>query len=153
MCRTQAFHDEVGEGDCNDNVATMDEEEGHGPWTAVARQRTHDRLKATMGISVQVPCDRLCPTPGRLEYVQWVTELLSLPTSPTIYQQQPKYQVVDMGVSASCIYPIMGCKCAGWTRVLGSDIDPSSLAIAHMNLKANNMVSQVHLVQVCDGER
>ncbi|MCP4459968.1 MAG: 23S rRNA (adenine(1618)-N(6))-methyltransferase RlmF [Cytophagales bacterium] len=68
------------------------------------------------------------PIPGRADYIHHIADLLCtnhygrIPTGPTT-------KCLDIGVGASCIYPIIGNKAYGWSFI-GSDIDQVSLESA-----------------------
>ena len=76
-----------------------------------------------------VPEGYLCPPiPGRADYIHHVADLLcalnfgKVPTGAGI-------TCMDIGVGASCIYPIIGHHEYGWSFI-GTDIDPVSLESA-----------------------
>ena len=69
-----------------------------------------------------IPPDYLCPPiPGREDYIHHMADLLSL-SQP---QKQPT-KVLDIGVGANCIYPIIGASLYQWEFV-GVDIDPVAI--------------------------
>ncbi|MFD2584369.1 23S rRNA (adenine(1618)-N(6))-methyltransferase RlmF [Pedobacter vanadiisoli] len=83
-----------------------------------------------------IPKDYLCPPiPGRADYIHYVADLLGSsnkgknPTGPNI-------NVLDIGIGANCIYPIIGHREYGWSFV-GSDIDPLSVEAAKRIVEAN----------------
>ncbi|CBZ53483.1 hypothetical protein NCLIV_032700 [Neospora caninum Liverpool] len=53
-------------------------------------------------------------------------------------------KVLDIGVGANCVYPLLGCAEYGWTFV-GSDISKRSLELARENVNLNGLGSCVHL--------
>ena len=72
------------------------------------------------------PAENLVPPiPGRADYLHYMADLLGqsnfgdLPEGDTI-------KVLDIGVGASCIYPIIGVTEYGW-NFIGSDIDAQSI--------------------------
>lgn len=87
-------------------------------------------LKHYYGVEKWVfPQENLCPPiPGRADYIHHIADLLGasnfgqVPTGETI-------NCLDVGVGASCIYPIIGTVEYGW-KFIGSDIDPRSIASA-----------------------
>ena len=89
-----------------------------------------------------VPSGYLCPPiPGRADYIHHIAELLGKSNNgkiPTGY----KIKCMDIGVGASCIYPVIGNKEYGWSFI-GTDIDEAALEsgrkIIHYNafLKRN----------------
>lgn len=95
-------------------------------------------LKSSYGIlSWDIPKDYLCPPiPGRADYIHYAADLLemSVPGEKNI-------KVLDIGVGANCIYPLIAYQEYGW-RVMGTDINKSSLEAAEKNIK-NNHLSEV----------
>jgi 23S rRNA (adenine1618-N6)-methyltransferase len=98
-------------------------------------------LKHYYGIENWIlPENNLCPPiPGRADYIHYVADLLTesnegkLPPSPTI-------NCFDLGMGASCIYPIIGTTEYNW-KFLGSDIDPKSVASAQRIIDSNPSLS------------
>lgn len=77
-------------------------------------------------INWDFPAENLVPPiPGRADYLHYMADLLGqsnfgeLPEGGTI-------KVLDIGVGASCIYPIIGVTEYGW-NFIGSDIDAQSI--------------------------
>jgi 23S rRNA (adenine1618-N6)-methyltransferase len=82
----------------------------------------------------ELPSGYLCPPiPSRANYVHHVADLLaaggSIPHGPGV-------AILDIGVGANCIYPILGVHEYGW-RFVGSDIDPVALRSAAEIVAAN----------------
>jgi 23S rRNA (adenine1618-N6)-methyltransferase len=75
-----------------------------------------------------LPHGYLCPPiPGRADYVHALAQLLgNTPPGRTV-------RLLDVGVGASCIYPILAAFEYGWHSV-GSDIDSRALAAAQRNV-------------------
>ena len=94
-------------------------------------------LKHHYGIeNWDVPEGYLCPPiPGRADYIHHIADFLcqnnygKIPTGPQI-------KCFDIGVGASCIYPIIGNQEYGWSFV-GSDIDPTAVDSANAIIAAN----------------
>ncbi|MDF3025858.1 MAG: rRNA m(6)A618 methyltransferase [Fluviicola sp.] len=82
------------------------------------------------------PDENLCPPiPGRADYLHYIADLLAENNFGVI----PKGETIiclDVGVGASCIYPIIGVTEFGW-KFIGSDIDPKSIASAQDIVDAN----------------
>ncbi|WP_018150149.1 23S rRNA (adenine(1618)-N(6))-methyltransferase RlmF [Leeia oryzae] len=83
-----------------------------------------------------IPPGYLCPPiPGRADYLHYVADLLAsenqgiVPTGTSV-------RVLDVGVGANAIYPILGNKEYGW-RFVGTDIDKTALKNAKFILEAN----------------
>lgn len=85
-------------------------------------------LQCYYGISHwDIPTGYLCPpVPGRADYLHHAADLLAegdaIPRGPAVV-------VLDIGVGANCIYPIVGAHDYGW-RFVGSEIDPVSVEAA-----------------------
>ncbi|MEG7362637.1 23S rRNA (adenine(1618)-N(6))-methyltransferase RlmF [Pseudomonas citronellolis] len=88
-------------------------------------------LKAQYGIGHwEIPADFLCPPiPGRADYVHYLADLLAEDNEGRV-PRGPGVRVLDIGVGANCIYPLIGHRDYGW-RFLGADIEPAALASAH----------------------
>lgn len=83
-----------------------------------------------------LPPGYLCPPiPGRADYVHHLADLLATEAEGTI-PRGPAIRVLDVGVGANAIYPLIGQREYGWSFV-GSDIDGTALASAARILAAN----------------
>ncbi|MEO5912561.1 MAG: 23S rRNA (adenine(1618)-N(6))-methyltransferase RlmF [Pelobium sp.] len=75
------------------------------------------------------------PIPGRADYIHHIADVLAkenngvIPTGKNI-------KVLDIGVGANCIYPIIGNKEYGWTFI-GADIDPLAIESAKEIVDSN----------------
>lgn len=93
-------------------------------------------LKQFYGVDFwQLPDGYLCPPiPGRADYIHGLADLLvdekgNIPTGKQV-------KVLDIGMGANCIYPIIGSQSYAWSFV-GSDIDPVSVKMAGLIVKSN----------------
>jgi 23S rRNA (adenine1618-N6)-methyltransferase len=78
----------------------------------------------------------LCPPiPGRADLIHHIADLLASLNDGTI-PRGDRVQAIDIGVGASCIYPLIGRAEYGW-RFLGSDIDPQALKSSEQILLRN----------------
>jgi len=87
----------------------------------------------------QLPEGYLCPPiPGRADYIHGVADLLAAESDeiPT----GKKIKVLDIGVGANCIYPIIGSQSYGWSFV-GADIDPVAVKMAGLIVKSNKSLN------------
>jgi 23S rRNA (adenine1618-N6)-methyltransferase len=91
-----------------------------------------------------IPEGYLCPPiPGRTDYIHYIADLLggakgSIPTGN-------KVRVLDIGLGASCIYPIIGQAEYGW-QFVASDIDPIAIEAAEKIISSNkNLKGEVEL--------
>ncbi|QNE41142.1 23S rRNA (adenine(1618)-N(6))-methyltransferase RlmF [Hymenobacter sp. NBH84] len=83
-----------------------------------------------------IPAGYLCPPiPGRADYIHYLADLLAdgnagvVPTGKAV-------RVLDVGVGANCIYPIIGHHEYGW-RFVGTDVDTTALRVGKQ-LAASN---------------
>jgi 23S rRNA (adenine1618-N6)-methyltransferase len=75
------------------------------------------------------------PVPGRADYVHAAADLLAAANGGRI-PRGDAVRVLDVGVGANVIYPILGRAEYGW-RFTGSDVDPAALAAAREIVDAN----------------
>lgn len=95
-------------------------------------------LKHFYGIdSWDIPANYLCPPiPGRADYLHYAADLLAGTSRERVVPTGNSVRCLDIGVGASCIYPILGRVEYGWAFV-GADIDPVALASARQIIEAN----------------
>jgi len=98
-------------------------------------------LKKHYGVANwDIPANYLCPPiPGRAEYLHQVAELLNA-NNPNFLQDKKlgnSIRVLDVGVGANCIYPIIGVHEYNWNFV-GSDIDEKAIAASQKIVDAND---------------
>lgn len=83
-----------------------------------------------------LPPGYLCPPiPGRADYLHHLADLLAEGHGGAI-PRGPSVRVLDIGVGASAIYPLLGHGEYGWSFV-GTDLDGTALAAAARILAAN----------------
>lgn len=84
-----------------------------------------------------LPARYLCPPiPGRADYLHYLADLLALSNGGNIPYGKP-ICVLDIGVGASGVYPLIGHSVFGW-RFVGSDIDRTALDSIQMTIDANS---------------
>jgi 23S rRNA (adenine1618-N6)-methyltransferase len=87
----------------------------------------------------EFPDENLCPpVPGRADYIHHLADLLSEDNYGII----PRGELItclDIGVGASCIYPIIGVTEYAW-RFIGSDIDLKSIEAAQNIVDSNSLL-------------
>ena len=84
----------------------------------------------------EFPDENLCPPiPGRADYIHHIADLLGENNFGTI-PIGDKITCLDVGLGASCIYPIIGVTEYDW-KFIGSDIDPKSIASAQNIVNSN----------------
>lgn len=102
-------------------------------------------LKADYGIGHWgIPAGYLVPpVPGRADYLHGLADLLA-ETGDGVVPRGPGVRVLDVGVGASCIYPLLGHAEYGW-RFVGSEVDPAALDAAGAILRANALEAAIEL--------
>lgn len=106
--------------------------------TAV-RELNRAILRCDYGIAHwDLPDGALCPPiPGRADYLHGLADLLAESGEGTI-PRGTSIRVLDIGVGASCIYPLLGHTAYGW-RFVGSDTDATSLQVATAIVHSNGL--------------
>src|SRR5271157_4803345 len=88
-----------------------------------------------------IPDGYLCPPiPGRADYIHYLADLLC----STNYGKMPageKIKCLDIGVGASCVYPIIGIKEYGWSFV-GTEIDTVAIESANKIIETNPVLKE-----------
>ncbi len=81
-------------------------------------------LKHAYGLdSWDIPQGSLCPPiPGRSDYLHNLADLLSAGEEPAIPRGR-SVAVLDIGMGANCVYPLIGASEYGW-RFVGTEVDP-----------------------------
>lgn len=83
-----------------------------------------------------LPPGYLCPPiPGRADYIHLAADLLAADGTGTV-PRGPSVVVLDVGVGANCIYPLIGRQAYGW-RFVGSEIDPVARRHAEKLVRQN----------------
>ncbi len=76
-----------------------------------------------------IPEGYLCPPiPGRADYIHYAADLLAAANNGVV-RKGKKVRVLDIGVGANCVYPIIGHQEYGWSFI-GVDIDEEALESA-----------------------
>lgn len=88
-----------------------------------------------------IPANYLCPpVPGRADYVHYLADLLASHNGGKV-PYGDRIRVLDIGVGANTIYPLIGHAEYGW-QFLGSDIDAVALNSARQIIHANEGLSR-----------
>jgi 23S rRNA (adenine1618-N6)-methyltransferase len=88
-----------------------------------------------------IPPGYLCPPiPGRADYLHHLADLLATANDGAI-PRGPQVRVLDVGVGANLVYPLIGHREYGWSFV-GTDLDATALASAARVLAANAGLGQ-----------
>ena len=86
-----------------------------------------------------IPENCLCPpVPGRADYVHYAADLVHDSSRSVPHKE---IRVLDVGVGANCIYPILGRDIYGW-KFVGSDVDPAFLASAQRIVDENKYLKE-----------
>jgi 23S rRNA (adenine1618-N6)-methyltransferase len=102
-------------------------------------------LKQFYAVSAwDIPKQYLCPPiPGRADYLHYLADLLSEGNSGVIPRGQ-SVRVLDIGVGANMIYPLIGTREYGW-QFVGADIDAKALNNAQQIIEANALSNVIEL--------
>ncbi len=85
-----------------------------------------------------IPRNYLCPPiPSRADYIATIADLLAEGNNGAV-PVGAGIKILDIGVGANCIYPIIGCVNWGWSFI-GTDIDPVAVESA-ITIVDNNAV-------------
>lgn len=88
-----------------------------------------------------LPPGYLCPPiPGRADYLHHAADLLASDHGGKV-PRGPATTVLDVGVGANCVYPIIGRHAYGW-RFVGSEIDRTALTHARRIVAANPLLTR-----------
>ena len=99
-------------------------------------------LKHAYGIDTwDVPPGYLCPPiPGRSDYLHHLADLPGI--SDAARPRRQPVVVLDIGMGANCIYPLIGAREYGW-RFVGTEIDPVALQWAKKLVAAHPAVADL----------
>ena len=87
----------------------------------------------------EFPDENLCPPiPGRADYLHYMADLLAEDNLGSI-PKGDKIVCLDIGVGASCIYPIIGVVEYNW-KFIGSDVNINSIEYAKNIVNANSVL-------------
>ncbi len=101
-------------------------------------------LKQFYAVDVwDIPKHYLCPPiPGRADYLHYLADLLS--EAHGMVPCEPSVRVLDIGVGANMIYPLIGTREYGW-QFVGADIDAKALRNAQQIVDANALADVIEL--------
>ncbi|MDB4837038.1 23S rRNA (adenine(1618)-N(6))-methyltransferase RlmF [Marinomonas sp.] len=84
-----------------------------------------------------IPPGFLCPPiPGRADYIHYLADLLAT-SNKGIIPRGKGIKVLDVGVGANCVYPIIGHQAYHW-QFVGSDVNPVAIATCDTIIKSNS---------------
>lgn len=86
-----------------------------------------------------IPEGYLCPPiPGRADYIHYAADLLASCNGQNVPKGK-KISVLDVGIGANCVYPIIGNREYGW-QFVGSEIDPIAVQSAKNIVEINSLL-------------
>lgn len=102
-------------------------------------------LKQFYGVAAwDIPANYLCPPiPGRADYLHHVADLLTTGHGGVIPRGKTT-RILDIGVGANCIYPLIGQHEYGW-RFVGTDVDPVAVKAAQEIVSANSLQNVIEV--------
>lgn len=101
-------------------------------------------LKSFYNIIWDIPEPFLCPPiPNRADYIHSIADLLS-DSNGGIIPQGKKISILDIGVGANCIYPLIGHQEYGWSFI-ATDIDPHAISIANGIITQNGLRESIEI--------
>ena len=87
-----------------------------------------------------IPNKYLCPPiPGRVDYIHNIADVLA-ESNGGVIPTGKKVQVLDIGVGANCIYPLLGHQEYGW-QFVGSDSDSLAVKVASQIIESNQLAN------------
>ncbi len=91
-----------------------------------------------------IPEQYLCPPiPGRVDYLHYMADLMHETHADLAVKSQP-LRVLDIGVGANVIYPLLGHREYGW-QFVGADINTEALQNAQAIVDANHVSNMIEL--------
>ncbi|WP_339902969.1 23S rRNA (adenine(1618)-N(6))-methyltransferase RlmF [uncultured Cyclobacterium sp.] len=100
----------------------------------------------------EFPEENLCPPiPGRADYLHHMADLLGNSNEGKI-PMGDKINCLDIGVGASCIYPILGITSYEW-HFTGTDIDPKSIASSQNIVNKNAILTNKIALELQENSR
>jgi len=91
-----------------------------------------------------LPAQYLCPPiPGRADHLHYLADLLA-DSNGGVIPRGDSIRVLDIGVGANCIYPLIGQREYGW-QFVGTEIDAVAIANAQRIVDANGLGESITL--------
>lgn len=91
-----------------------------------------------------IPANYLCPPiPGRADYIHYIADLLST-SNNNVVPKGKSIRILDIGVGANCVYPIIGNHEYDWSFV-GSDVDSIAINSANKIVESNPSLKNIEL--------
>lgn len=110
-------------------------------------------LKEYYSISYwELPKTNLCPPiPGRADYIHYIADILA-ENNNGIIPRGNNVRILDIGVGANCIYPIIGHQEYGWTFV-GTEVDKPAKLTAENIINHNSELKDSISVRLQQSKR
>ncbi|KAF1811593.1 DUF890 domain protein [Eremomyces bilateralis CBS 781.70] len=125
-------------------------------WDPLAvQQLTKSVLRRDFKLEINLPGDRLCPpVPNRFAYIKWLQKLIDSTGDSyrDAYEESREVIGIDIGVGASCIYPLLGCASRPNWRFGGTEIDARNLEFAQKNVRTNGLESRIRILPAKEGQ-
>lgn len=94
-------------------------------------------LHRDFGLTIELPENKLIPTiPLRLNYILFIEDFLKQFNITEVIG-------IDVGVGASCIYPILAASMNTEWKMLGLEIDSENIEFAIKNVETNNLKDRI----------
>ncbi|KAI8578277.1 hypothetical protein K450DRAFT_301279 [Umbelopsis ramanniana AG] len=114
-----------------------------------SRALTQCLFKKDFNLDVEIPENTLCPPiPNRLNYILWIEDLLS-----ESHIKLTAVRGIDIGVGASCVYPLLGCATNKSWQFIGTEVDAESVKSARRNVNRNDLHGQITIYHNRDRSR
>lgn len=105
-------------------------------------------LLRDFNLQLHLPSNRLCPpVPIRWLYVQWIQNLIETTRPDGLEPKPSSIKGLDIGVGASCVYPLLVCASRPQWRMYGTDIDVTNYQHAVHNVSLNEWDDRIKLLQ------
>ncbi|GFG03467.1 putative methyltransferase-like protein C27D7.08c [Aspergillus lentulus] len=112
------------------------------------RQLTKSLLKRDFNLNVEIPENRLCPpVPNRLNYIQWLQDLLDTTGDQYRDDYDPDRFVLGLDIGTGCcsIYPLLGCMTRPLWDFVATDIDDENVRNARENVINNELGGRIRV--------
>jgi 23S rRNA A1618 N6-methylase RlmF len=105
-----------------------------------SKELTRIILKNDFNLEWDMPLNHLIPpVMNRVNYIYWINDLIKI----KCFNENIKG--IDIGVGASCIYPLLGTSIYGW-KFLGTEIDKESVNFSNENIKRNKLENEISII-------
>jgi 23S rRNA A1618 N6-methylase RlmF len=109
-----------------------------------SKELTRIILKNDFNLEWDMPLNHLIPpVMNRVNYIYWINDLIKI----KCFNENIKG--IDIGVGASCIYPLLGNSVYGW-KFIGTEIDQESVKFSNENIKRNKLENEILIIHVDD---